>query len=1274
MRALRLIILFYLSSIVFLFSQTADVTKGCIPLDVHFNSANLSSYFWDFKDGGSSVSQNPQHTFTRSGTFQVDLYEGQNGKFISSVNIKVFADPVIQFTASNLEGCSPLTTQFTSQIQNDPEIIITSVLWSFGDGNSSIQRNPSHTYNNAGIYNVSLSITTNYGECDKTFLVNNYINVRGVMADFKVSNTAVCNAPATLSITNLTKQDPSYTYSWDFGNGTNFNGFDPKSVTYLTKGNYTITLKVKDPLGCESTHIIQVSIGPPSIIFNFNDSICWPYSTQLFINSTASAFQWNFGANGVPQTSNNKNPTIRFTKPGLQRLTLSAFASNCQTDTSFNIFVEQIDTNFTILGPDCQQNPLITLTANQYPNYHYIWNDTIVDDFQYSFNYKSPQRDSFYRNRKDTVYQKLLIRTDLGCIETAQKLFIHQRPNAIMSPSQHEGCAPLVVKFSDASTSNDNIIRWTILYGDGQSKTFSTNSLDEHTYNQPGIYYVKLIIETSKNCIDTSEGFFIKVGEKINPTYKIDRTEICLGDSITINKTNPDPRIDTWHVSTDNGRFSHCWKKDQVTHQFINNPGVFPVRVTGEYNGCPTESSDIQMITVKGAKPNLHYMINCNDSNRAMFTHNSIGANKIKWEFGDLSSSNRDSLIHQYKNTGTYKVILIAEDTVSGCPALTDTRFIHVNAIKADLIMEDTACGGTMLILDAKNSKDVDRDCTSGFLWRLPDSRPRQNNKDTIHKIFNYPGLQEVTLLVTDINGCKDSITKKIYISVIDAKFEIDKSNICFPADVQFTDKSLSNNKIIRWNWSFNDSIPNPKHRFNPGDKKTVMLIATNELNCSDTSSIGIKTYTPITNIEFNKGPGICIGDSIQFTAKDYTLGGSHLNYNWNFGSSGTSKLQSPKISFNSKGKTKVILNYVEDSTGCSGRDSLDIVIVSPPDARFSAPIDSPLCYPHIFIFNNETITDSTVNYIWEFEKNRYSNLKNPVYSYGKGTHTVKLIAQSIFGCSDSISHTYTLVGPEGKISAAKPYACKGDAITFNALNLVDVATIQWEFNDGKPPIRDQQSVDHIFDRYGNQMVVLILKSSESGCEFIDTFQINVPYVKAEFENIDTMSYCPGLVVLRNLSQPLDSSRYIWEFGEGKSIDTSLNPITRFQTLGLKKITLTAIDKKTGCKDVFTDTLQLEDVTDFLSFPNVFSPNNDGVNDYFTVAVKKPFQDFVKVKTLRVYNRWGKLIYDNDNPTLGWDGKFDGVEAPVEVYAYFMEVEIKDCNNKSRKGNVTIVR
>jgi gliding motility-associated-like protein len=95
----------------------------------------------------------------------------------------------------------------------------------------------------------------------------------------------------------------------------------------------------------------------------------------------------------------------------------------------------------------------------------------------------------------------------------------------------------------------------------------------------------------------------------------------------------------------------------------------------------------------------------------------------------------------------------------------------------------------------------------------------------------------------------------------------------------------------------------------------------------------------------------------------------------------------------------------------------------------------------------------------------------------------------------------------------------------------------------------------------------------------------------------------------------------------------------------------------------------------FYKLPNVFSPNNDGLNDFFNVIItESSFIEAVTIINFKVYNRWGNLLYDNDNPDTGWDGNHQNERSPAEVYAYVVELEIQNCNNEFVKGNITLIR
>jgi PKD repeat protein len=148
------------------------------PLAVQFQdtSANSpTSWLWSFGDGGTSISQNPSHTYTNAGTYTVMLtvtnvagsntYIMKSGITITASSVSAhtsttnqeisspLASTVASFKITNPSGTPPLTVQITDTSTNSP----TSWSWSFGDGSTSSSQNPSHTYANAGTYTVVLS-------------------------------------------------------------------------------------------------------------------------------------------------------------------------------------------------------------------------------------------------------------------------------------------------------------------------------------------------------------------------------------------------------------------------------------------------------------------------------------------------------------------------------------------------------------------------------------------------------------------------------------------------------------------------------------------------------------------------------------------------------------------------------------------------------------------------------------------------------------------------------------------------------------------------------------------------------------------------------------------------------------------------------------------------------------------------------------------------------------------------------------------------------------
>jgi parallel beta-helix repeat protein len=154
--------------------------SGTFPLTVRFldtSSNSPTSWSWSFGDGSqeNATIQNPSHTYTTAGIYTVSLNAtnagGSNTKIsISYISVLVPA-PTAAFTGTPATGISPLTVTFTDQSTNTP----TTWNWSFGDGAKSNSQNPSHTYGNAGIYSVTLTVSNPYGT--NTTTKTNYITV-----------------------------------------------------------------------------------------------------------------------------------------------------------------------------------------------------------------------------------------------------------------------------------------------------------------------------------------------------------------------------------------------------------------------------------------------------------------------------------------------------------------------------------------------------------------------------------------------------------------------------------------------------------------------------------------------------------------------------------------------------------------------------------------------------------------------------------------------------------------------------------------------------------------------------------------------------------------------------------------------------------------------------------------------------------------------------------------------------------------------------------------
>ncbi|NQX92171.1 MAG: gliding motility-associated C-terminal domain-containing protein, partial [Flavobacteriales bacterium] len=202
-------------------------------------------------------------------------------------------------------------------------------------------------------------------------------------------------------------------------------------------------------------------------------------------------------------------------------------------------------------------------------------------------------------------------------------------------------------------------------------------------------------------------------------------------------------------------------------------------------------------------------------------------------------------------------------------------------------------------------------------------------------------------------------------------------------------------------------------------------------------------------------------------------------------------------------------------------------------------------------------------------------------------------------------------------------------------------------------------------------IVELEIEETNQGCTF-DTFIFIPSYTPiAAFFSTNPNDACIPWELLPvefiDLSQNAISGT--WDFGNGSSeeYDSGSNPMIDYDTPGNYTVSLD-VENEGMCPDSYTLDICIEDPAR-LFVPDIFSPNDDGLNDLLYVRG----QGLASIE-FSIYDRWGDLIFRTDNVDFPWDGRFRGAKMPSDVYAYTLVATLNDGSTVSQQGNITLVR
>ncbi|MAB78609.1 MAG: cell surface protein, partial [Planctomycetes bacterium] len=219
---------------------TGTPLTGVSPLTVAFtdtSTGSVTSWAWNFGDGGTSSMQSPGHTYVAPGTYTLILIAtgpgGSDSQVESNYVVVGVPAPVVDFTGTPLTGVAPLAVNFTDQSTGS----VTGHSWSFGDTMNSTAQSPGHVYSDPGTYTVSLMVNGPGGLDDIT--KTNHVTVLEPPPSASFTGTPTAGvAPHTVSFQDFSSGN-ALTYSWDFGDGESSTQASP-THTYLSSGTYSI--------------------------------------------------------------------------------------------------------------------------------------------------------------------------------------------------------------------------------------------------------------------------------------------------------------------------------------------------------------------------------------------------------------------------------------------------------------------------------------------------------------------------------------------------------------------------------------------------------------------------------------------------------------------------------------------------------------------------------------------------------------------------------------------------------------------------------------------------------------------------------------------------------------------------------------------------------------------------------------------------------------------------------------------------------------------------
>ena len=1232
------------------------------PVTIQFNNTTqgAAGFKWLFGDGATSTEENPEHTYKNAGQFSVMLIAyNANGcpDTIKKLNFIQLGPPELT-GIENLPfaGCAPKTLTFNPVINSDDEI--SSYKWSFGDGSNSEDSVPNHTYNKVGIYTVQLIVTT-AGGCADTLLLPNAISLgKAPKPFFSAEPLNICAETPVQFIDSSTGLVTDWL--WLFGDGTSSTEQNPNHI-YVDTGYMDVSLIVSQ-YQCYDTLTLNdyVHINPPIAKFDFNASCSTPFTYNFTDHSIAAeSWHWDFG-DGT--TSDMQNVKHVYGSKGLFYVTLKVTNGNCTNIKYDSLKVIHVNPSFdyeSVSSNFCKYDSIHFFISDYDPanvkSFHWDFGDGITQ--------QSKKSDVYHSYNNAGIYTPILYVKDANnCLDTLNKniqIKIYGPHAAFINKAGD--CLLSTTDFKDKSSTDGihSITKWIWNYGDNTKPDTLTLPPFAHTYSETGLFNVSLKIFDDNNCYDTAAGVNSVNITKPVANFSAADTLTCVSSAVQfIDSSDGVSLLYAWNF----GDGQHA-KEPEPLHHYADE-GLYNVQlILKDKYGCTDSISKLQYIRV--ADPVADFLLAdtlfvCPPA-KINPENSSLNYTTLVWDFGDGNTSSEILPEHYYSLPGIYNLKL----TVQGYGNC-------YNAIMKPLVIKGplaqlnytpfTGCNPLQVSFSAKAKNTV------GYIWDFGDGVTQTSADSNASYTYLKPGAFLPQLVIVDSAGCRVPVVNKdtIVIFGTNTQFSVNRQpGICDSSLYNFIDSSTAfYDKVQSYFWQFGDGDTsvelNPHHYYrNPALYNTSLSIKT-EKGCIGNYNLPVNILIDSTPKIFATLPdSACVNSPVSLAAGTINNSEESLQWMWNISNGLNAYCKDTVYVFTSAGQYNLFAAGTSIA-GCS--DTIFNAIRIDPLPIADAGLDSVICKNQSIVLNAKGGT----SYNWLSDASLScsscsSPEANPLYNT-----TYFLTATNNYGCQASDSVNIIVKQPANvSINITPDTICVGSTIQLRATG---AELYNWQPSSSVTNSNDSvtSSTPKITATYS------VIGKDSKGC-FSDTASavVNVfPYPTLQIPD-STVTIEAGNQYQINAIGSEDI--ILWQWSPLSDISCSNCPQPTVKPLATQTYTV-SVRNIAGCSLEKQVTITVLCKGENLFIPNTFSPNADGMNDYFYPRGKG-----FSIKSFRIFSRWGSVVFERNNfapnqQSYGWDGTYNGKALQPDVYVFIAEILCDNGSVISSRGNITLLR